>query len=95
MQNMRPTPISTEVERVHAQVLGRGPSESRGEKFSKGGTLMTWGQKLHSTIERRDASALRRMAEEARKEETRLFLNLLAGMIEQQAKKATQLKRTA
>lgn len=56
---------------------------------------MTWGQKLHSTIERRDATALRRMADEAQKEETRLFLNLLAGMIEQRAKKATQLKRTA
>ncbi len=55
---------------------------------------MTWEQKLHSTIERRDATALRRMADEAQKEETRLFLNLLAGMIEQQPKQ-TQLKRTA
>ena len=42
---------------------------------------MTWGEELHSAIERRDATTLRRMAEEARKEETRMFLNLLAGMV--------------
>jgi hypothetical protein len=35
------------------------------------------------------------MANETDKEETRLFLNLLAGMIEQRPNKATQLKRTA
>jgi len=35
------------------------------------------------------------MAEEARKEGTRMFLNLLAGMVEQQPKKTAQLKRTA
>jgi hypothetical protein len=56
---------------------------------------MTWGEELHSTIERRDAAALRKMAEEARKEETRMFLNLLAGMINQPPKKTTRLKRTA
>ena len=31
---------------------------------------MTWGEELHVTIERRDATALRRMAEEARKQGT-------------------------
>ncbi len=56
---------------------------------------MTWEQELHSTIERRDATALRKMADEAQKEQTRLFLNLLAGMIEQQPNRGTQLKRTA
>ena len=56
---------------------------------------MTWEQRLHNTIERRDATALRRMADEAQKKETRLFLNLLAGMIEQHPNKPTQLKKTA
>jgi hypothetical protein len=56
---------------------------------------MTWGEKLHSAIGRRDATALRSMAEEARKEGTRMFLNLLADLIHQPPKKATQLKRTA
>lgn len=56
---------------------------------------MTWEQKLHSAIERRDATALRRMADEAQKEETRLFLSLLAGMIEQQPKQGPPLKRIA
>jgi hypothetical protein len=56
---------------------------------------MTWAQKLQSTIERRDATALRRMADEAQKEDTRIVLNLLAGMIEQQPKQTTQLKSTA
>jgi hypothetical protein len=35
------------------------------------------------------------MAEEARKEETRILLNLLAGMMDRQRKKSTQLRRTA
>ena len=56
---------------------------------------MTWGEEVHSVIERRDATTLRRMAEEARKQETRMFLNLLAGMMDQRPKKSTQLKRTA
>jgi len=56
---------------------------------------MTWGEELRSAIERRDAPTLRRMAGEARREETRMFLDLLAGMIDRQTKKTTQLKRTA
>jgi len=56
---------------------------------------MTWGEELYKTIERRDATALRSMADKAQREETRLFLKLLAGMIEQQPKTPTQLKRTA
>jgi hypothetical protein len=56
---------------------------------------MAWGEKLRSAIELRDATALRRMADEAQKEGTRMFLNLLAGMIDQQPKRTTHLKRTA
>ncbi len=56
---------------------------------------MTWGEELQTAIERRDAATLHKMAEEARKEETRMFLDLLAGMLDQQPKKSTQLKRTA
>jgi hypothetical protein len=56
---------------------------------------MTWGEELHSAIERRDATALRKMAVQAQREGTRMFLNLLAGMMNHQPKKTTQLKRTA
>jgi hypothetical protein len=59
---------------------------------SERGTLMTWGEELHRTIKLRDATALRRMAQKARKEETRMFLNLLAG---QRPKKTTQLLASA
>jgi ribosomal protein S7 len=50
---------------------------------------------IHTMIDRRDSVALRRMAEEARKPETRMFLALLAEMIDQQRKKSMRLKRTA
>jgi len=56
---------------------------------------MTRGEEIQTAIERRDATTMRRMAEGAQKEETRMFLSLLAGMISQQLKKTTQLKRTA
>ncbi len=56
---------------------------------------MTWGEKLQTAIERRDPATLHKMAEESRKEETRMFLDLLAGMLDQQPKKSTQLKRSA
>jgi hypothetical protein len=56
---------------------------------------MTWGEKLHSAIERRDPTTLRRMAEETPKEETRIFLRLVANLIHQQPKRVTTLKRTA
>ncbi len=55
---------------------------------------MTWGEELQTAIERRDAATLHKMAEEERKEETRMFLDLLAGMLDQ-PKKNTQLKRSA
>ena len=42
---------------------------------------MTWGEEVETAIERRDAPTLHRMAEEAQKEETRMLLTLLAGMI--------------
>ena len=56
---------------------------------------MTWAEKLHNAIERSDATALRRMADETQKEDTRLLLNLLAEIIQQQVGKATHLKKTA
>jgi len=55
---------------------------------------MTWWKEIQTAIEQRDATVLRKMAEEAQKE-TRMFLNLLAGMIDPQPKKSTQSKRTA
>jgi len=56
---------------------------------------MPWGEDIYEMIERRDSAALRRMAEETRKQETRMFLALLAEMIDQQRKKSMPLKRTA
>jgi flagellar biosynthesis chaperone FliJ len=56
---------------------------------------MTWGEELRSAIRQRDATALHKMTEEARKEETQMFLNLLADLIHQQPGNVTQLKRTA
>ena len=65
-----------------------------GEQFLEG-EPMTRGEEILTAIERRDATTLRKMAEEARKQETRIFLNLLAGMIDQQPRKSMQLERTA
>jgi len=48
---------------------------------------MTRWEEIQTAIEQRDAITLRKMAEEARKEGTRMFLTLLAGMVDQQAKK--------
>lgn len=45
------------------------------------GNPMTWWKEIQTAIEQRDATVLRKMAEEAQKE-TRMFLNLLAGMID-------------
>ena len=42
---------------------------------------MTWWKDIQTAIEQRDATVLRKMAEEAQKE-TRMFLNLLAGIID-------------
>jgi hypothetical protein len=56
---------------------------------------MSWGETLHSAIEGRDATALRQMAEVAGKEGTRMFLNLLIDMIDEQPQSTTQLKNTA
>ncbi len=92
---MRSTPAFQPTFNEFMPTFSGGAKRVWGTQFSEGGARMTWGQELHSTIERRDATALRRMADESRKEETRLFLNLLAGMIEQQPNQGTQLKRTA
>jgi len=56
---------------------------------------MTRGDGIDSAIERRDATALRRMAEEVLEEETRMLLELLAGIIDRQPKRITPLNRTA
>jgi len=57
---------------------------------------MPGGEDIHTLIERQDSTALRQMAGEARKPEARMFLALLADMVDQQQKKKSiQLKRTA
>jgi len=57
---------------------------------------MPGGEDIHTLIERQDSTALRQMAGEARKPEARMFLALLAEMVnQQQKKKSIQLKRTA
>jgi hypothetical protein len=47
---------------------------------------------IFTAIERRDSGGLRRMAQRAQKEETRMFLSLLADVVEQDLKK---LKKSA
>ena len=56
---------------------------------------MPWGEDIYEMIERRDSAALRRMAEETRKQETRMFLALLAEMIDRQREENMQFKMTA
>jgi hypothetical protein len=56
---------------------------------------MLGGEDIHIMIERGDSTALRRIAGETRKQEARMFLALLAEMIDQQRKKNMQLKRIA
>jgi len=41
-----------------------------------------WGQQIHDAIARRDAAALHRMAAAADREESRMWLTLLARMLE-------------
>lgn len=41
-----------------------------------------WGQKVHGAIARHDVAALRRMATSADREETKMWLTLLARMLE-------------
>ena len=53
------------------------------------------GGEIGTLIARQDGAALRQMAGEARKPEARMFLALLAEMVDQQQKKSIQLKRTA
>jgi len=43
---------------------------------------MSWAEKLHNAIERRDVTALRRMADEAQRGEDRIFLVLLAQFVD-------------
>ena len=46
----------------------------------------TWGRQVHDAIARRDAAALRRMAASAEREESRMWLTLLARMLELDAR---------
>ncbi|MFZ3213394.1 MAG: hypothetical protein WA188_17975 [Terriglobales bacterium] len=41
-----------------------------------------WGRKIHDAIARRDSATLRRMAASADREESRMWLTLLARMLE-------------
>ena len=45
-----------------------------------------WGRKIHDAIARRDIAALRRMAASADREESRMWLTLLARMLELDAR---------
>jgi hypothetical protein len=49
---------------------------------------MSRREEFHSALERGDAKALRRMAEEAPKEQTRMLLKLLAEVVDQHPKRA-------
>lgn len=51
------------------------------------------GKDLHTAIERRDSATLRKMAQTAQKETTRMFLNLLADFLDQDDLK--KLRKTA
>jgi hypothetical protein len=56
---------------------------------------MPGGEDIHTMIERGDSTALRRMAGDAPKQEARMFLALLAEMIDRQREENVQLKMTA
>jgi len=56
--------------------------------------MIRW-EEIQTAIEQRDATTLRKMAEKARQKGTRMFLNLLTDMIDQQPKKSMQSKGTA
>ena len=65
-----------------------------GEQFREG-VVMTWGEKLQTAIEQRNPTVLRRMAEEARREETQIFLRLVADLMRQKPNRRTPLRKTA
>jgi hypothetical protein len=56
---------------------------------------MARGKDIHTAIELRDAAALRRMAEQAQRQETQIFLKLLAGMIDRNLTQGVQLTKSA
>jgi hypothetical protein len=57
--------------------------------------FMTWGEDINNAIARRDTTALRGMAEKTQREETQVFLKLLAGMIDRHLTQGVQLKKSA
>ncbi len=52
---------------------------------------MTRGEEIRTAIQRRDTATLRRMADEARRQEDRAFLALLAEFVDQYPGPRTQL----
>ena len=56
---------------------------------------MRWLEDVHAAIERGDGVTLRAVAEKELKPETRMFLTLLADIIDQHFRKAVPLKRIA
>lgn len=52
-----------------------------------------WGQKIRDAIALRDAAALRRMATAADKEEGRMWLTLLARMLELDSRRRKRQRR--
>lgn len=51
-----------------------------------------WGRQIHDAIARRDAATLRRMAASADREEGRMWLTLLARMLELDARRKPSLR---
>ena len=56
---------------------------------------MTWAERVHSAIEQRDAATLRRMTQNAARDEPRIFLKLLTELIDHQMMKGAALQRIA
>jgi len=52
-----------------------------------------WGRQVHDAIARRDAVALRRMAACAEREESRMWLTLLARMLELDARHKSGVRK--
>jgi ribosomal protein S7 len=54
---------------------------------------MGWGDDINSAIARRDTTALRRIAERARRKEGAMFLGLVAELVELEQQNTTQLNK--
>lgn len=54
---------------------------------------MDWGDDIHTAVARRDSTAIRRLAERARRKEVEMFLCLVAEMVERELQDTLQLKK--